>query len=183
MKNVTVSSLRSQGLRVFVRHMRYFRFGLSLNNSVNVIIPVANDDPVTRSQIREMVEQFNTNTSIVYFETLSRGGRTEVEIYNGEELIGTGIANCSLKDAYNKKIGRSIALGRAVDCMNNRGTCNWTELLEEVGVENVRRFVSRQMTSRQFESLSSTGRKLIRELGTEAVRTRARQALSRRSLV
>jgi len=62
-------------------------------------------------------------------------------------------------------------------------SCNWSEILDEAGVENVRLFVARQMTARQFESLSSTGRKLIRELGTEAVRTRARQALTRRSLV
>lgn len=61
-------------------------------------------------------------------------------------------------------------------------TCNWSEILEDVGVDNVRRFVTRNMTARQFESLSSTARKLVREFGADALRTRARQALTRRNI-
>lgn len=45
-----------------------------------------------------------------------RGGRTMVEIYSVEEEapVAVGMARCSLKDNYNKKIGRDIATGRAL---------------------------------------------------------------------
>lgn len=111
MKNVSVAELRAQGYRVFVRHCRFYRFAFSIGMTV---VPVSNDDPVTRSQINELAQQVSSGNQIVHFETLSRGGRTEVEVYNGDELIGQGIARCSNKDAYNKKIGRDKALGRAL---------------------------------------------------------------------
>lgn len=43
-----------------------------------------------------------------------RGGRTSVRLTlpNGEEVWG--IAECSTRDNYSKKIGRDIALGRAL---------------------------------------------------------------------
>ncbi len=42
------------------------------------------------------------------------GGTTIAEVYQGEDLIATGQAVCSNKDNYSKKIGRQIALGRAL---------------------------------------------------------------------
>lgn len=112
MKNVSVAELRAQGYRVFVRHMRHFRLGIELNH---MVIPMTNDVPLTRSQIGETVETFSSNNnSIVNIETLSRGGQTEVEVYIGDNLVARGVARCSTKDAYNKKVGRTIALGRAL---------------------------------------------------------------------
>ena len=47
-----------------------------------------------------------------------RGGMTEVEIYDHNTQCGyIGLATCSNKDNYNRKIGVKIALGRALKKM------------------------------------------------------------------
>lgn len=48
-----------------------------------------------------------------------RGGLTEVVLYEGDRLetgteLARAIASCSLVDAFNKTLGRTIALGRAL---------------------------------------------------------------------
>lgn len=50
----------------------------------------------------------------------SSGGYTKAEIYNEEEvLIATGETWCNPNDpSFNKKLGREIALGRAMKMMN-----------------------------------------------------------------
>lgn len=175
---MTVQELRTQGYRVFVKHSRFFRINHEIGSDGNTLrTSLHTTVPLTRNAFSSFVSSI---PGIVSTEFLPRGGRTEVEIYRGEELIGSGVANCSKNDAYNKKIGRSIALGRALENLKMRSSCNWSEILEEVGLENVRRFAIREMTARNFESLSTTTRKLVRELGAEEVRNRARQALSRR---
>ena len=172
-----VQELRTQGYRVFVKHSRFFRINHEIGSDGNTLrTSLHTTVPLTRNAFSSFVSSI---PGIVSTEFLPRGGRTEVEIYRGEELIGSGVANCSKNDAYNKKIGRSIALGRALENLK-MSSCNWSEILEEVGLENVRRFAIREMTARNFESLSTTTRKLVRELGAEEVRNRARQALSRR---
>lgn len=180
---MTVFQLRAAGYRVYVRHLRFYRINVPLAGT-DIAVPVVNSSPSPRSDIQALNGLVNGK-----IEALARGGRTEVEIYRGETLIGAGVAKCSSKDAYSKKIGRTIALGRAVRNLNllenpmAAVTCNWSSIIEQVGAENVRLFATRQMTARKFESLSSETRKLVREFGTETLRTRARQALSRRSLV
>ena len=44
----------------------------------------------------------------------SRGGKTRIEVRtpSGEELVGEAI--CSNEDNWNRKLGNSIALGRAL---------------------------------------------------------------------
>ena len=174
-----VQELRTQGYRVFVKHSRFFKINHEIGSEGNKLRTFLQTTvPLTRSELSSFIASI---PGIVSTEFLPRGGRTDVEIYRGEELIGSGVANCSRNDAFNKKIGRAIALGRALENLKMRSNCcNWSEILEEVGVENVRRFAIREMTARNFESLSTTTRKLVRELGAEEVRNRARQALSRR---
>lgn len=52
------------------------------------------------------------------------GGFTVATLHNREtdELVATGIAECSEKDAYNKKVGRAIAIGRAFKTLDDEPT-------------------------------------------------------------
>jgi hypothetical protein len=49
------------------------------------------------------------------FKVLPTGGATEALILDEENNpLAIGLADCSPRDAFNKKIGRDIAVGRAV---------------------------------------------------------------------
>lgn len=48
-----------------------------------------------------------------------RGGVTIAEIWDGKTLVARGEAYCSHKDNYSKKIGRNIAVGRAMKRLRN----------------------------------------------------------------
>lgn len=56
-----------------------------------------------------------------------RGGETVALLYRQEQdpqtdaAVATGTAVCSVNDNYNKRIGRDIALGRAVKKLTARG--------------------------------------------------------------
>lgn len=57
-------------------------------------------------------------------ELLPWGGRTTVEIFADEkavEPLAVGVAECSEFDNYNRKIGRNIALGRALKQIRVKG--------------------------------------------------------------
>jgi hypothetical protein len=42
------------------------------------------------------------------------GGETKIEVTSPEGLNATGIAICSLEENFNRRVGNSIALGRAL---------------------------------------------------------------------
>ena len=53
-------------------------------------------------------------------QPLPRGGATFVDIFNKAGVpIAFGKAICSEKDGFNRRLGRSIALGRALKCLSN----------------------------------------------------------------
>jgi len=44
-----------------------------------------------------------------------KGGRTRIQITTPDKEIDVeGVAECSLQDSFNRKVGNSIALGRAI---------------------------------------------------------------------
>lgn len=43
-----------------------------------------------------------------------KGGMTHVGVYKGDELVAEATAECSVKDNYDKRLGTTIALGRAL---------------------------------------------------------------------
>lgn len=47
-------------------------------------------------------------------EPSPKGGLTVVQIFREDTLIAQGEAWCSLKDNYSRRLGRTIATGRAV---------------------------------------------------------------------
>lgn len=61
-------------------------------------------------------------------------------------------------------------------------TVNWNAVLTETGVDGLRDFVNCELTRRDFESFGTESRKLVRYLGADAVRTRARSVLRRRHI-
>lgn len=54
-------------------------------------------------------------------EPSHHGGRTVAIVYDrNDEVIATGVATCSMSDRFNYKIGRQIALGRALSKLTGR---------------------------------------------------------------
>ncbi len=91
--------------KIYIKHRRYYPEILS---------------PLTEQELEEYDLQLRNCEP--------RGGLTEVSVYKytkisdsfsfktfKEELIGTGVAQCSLKDNYCKKTGVELALRRALN--------------------------------------------------------------------
>lgn len=164
----TVEDLRKAGFRVFVKHSRYYE----VDNLMLPIVPVKNVyfGPITRPAAKSM--------GYVPSTVFPRGGKTEVEIYHRDRLCSEGHAVCSINDNFNRKIGLTIALGRALERLD---MINWDQVLAEVGQERLRSFCDGKYTRRQLESCGTTARSTVRALGVKEMRTRARKALNRRT--
>lgn len=55
-------------------------------------------------------------------EIIPNGGVTVVDIFDKEgNVLSTGIAHCSIEDNFNKRIGRQLALGRAIYQLDLKG--------------------------------------------------------------
>lgn len=87
--NTTVSQLRKDGAKVRVAHKRY-RFN------------------------HEMTEDLYFSNELTGPERHPKGGETIVQVSLSDGRNVEGIAKCSLHDSYNRKVGVSIALGRAL---------------------------------------------------------------------
>jgi len=84
------------GYKVFVRHYRYYP---------GMVYP--------KSQKEALEKEYFLS------ECESRGGYTSVEVYRDDKLFGSGESVCSVKDNYNKKFGRELALERTLFEMLN----------------------------------------------------------------
>lgn len=53
----------------------------------------------------------------------AKGGETEARVYGPDDsLIAVGVATCHARDNFNRRIGRDIALGRALKQLHGRAT-------------------------------------------------------------
>jgi hypothetical protein len=50
-----------------------------------------------------------------------KGGQTRIDITTPEGITETGIAKCSQKDSFNRRLGNEIALGRALKALQEQG--------------------------------------------------------------
>lgn len=69
-----------------------------------------------RYQHRRRWKTFITNTmdgGVRHFIN-EKGGECVALLYDGDTLVARGSARCNPKESYNKRIGRAIALGRAL---------------------------------------------------------------------
>jgi hypothetical protein len=90
---MTIQELRKNGNRVRVVHRRFYE-GSPL--------------PMTREQAAAV--SFHVRIGNIF----PRGGITEIYINDGKSKTKYGMADCSLKDNYNKSVGTDIALRRAL---------------------------------------------------------------------
>lgn len=100
MKNETIQQLRENGYKVRVGHYRFF--GAASKKS----------QPVLHSRKNPLPETEGVNVNPL-------GGRTEVEITTPDGDNLKGVAECSVKDHYNRKLGIKIAVARALHVKNN----------------------------------------------------------------
>jgi hypothetical protein len=89
---MTIQELRKNGNRVRVVHRRFYE-GSPL--------------PMTREQAAAV--SFHVRIGNIF----PRGGITEIYINDGKSKTRHGVAECSIKDNYNKATGVEIALKRA----------------------------------------------------------------------
>lgn len=158
----TVSELRQEGLQVFVKHTRYYN--IKIGDKTYVV------GPFTRAQ----AASYGYDGSDIH----AKGGATEVDIFKDGVLVAHGGTICSLKDSFVRRLGLTIALARALKGLD---MINWTEVVNEVGVDRLRSFCDGKLTRREFEASGTSARRIIRAFGIDETRTRARKALARRS--
>jgi len=92
---ISVKDLRECGLKVYIQHRRYY------NVNGGVVGPFTSREAIS----------FDYPGRATY----PQGGDTQVRIYDSEgNLLTEGEAICSMKDPFCKKLGRTIALGRAL---------------------------------------------------------------------
>ena len=151
------------GYKVFIRHERFYR-----TNVDNTMF-----GPYTRNKAEQI--------GFVHSTVLPRGGITTVDIFHGNQLIGHGVAACSLQDGFCRKTGRELALERALENKMRDYVVKWSEILEEVSVDTLEAFCEGTISRRTMESQSAHMRKALRTLGADTVRERARDALRRRN--
>lgn len=158
----SVAELR-KSFKVFVKHRRYYQ--VTVDGTQYVTGPFTRNEAMSYGYIGDDMH--------------AKGGVTEVDIFKGENLLASGGAVCCLKDSFVRKIGLNIALGRALERLD---MVNWSEILSEVGPERLRAFCEGSITRREFESVGTNARRLVRTLGVDEARTRARKALARRTI-
>lgn len=94
-----IDDLRLSGFKVFVSHKRPLK-----GSTVNIFF--------SRQEMIDNNLDLNEHWDV-------KGGKTTVHIYtNDHTLVGYGEAVCSRHDVFNKNLGLTIALGRALSDAN-----------------------------------------------------------------
>lgn len=112
----TVAALKEQGYHVSVEHRRLYpaQQGIAAHYGLD---PEATDKPISKRIAHDCGYDVT--------QPLPRGGETVAYVSyvdpDGVELLHMGIATCSPKDTYNKKLGAAIALGRAMTPVREGG--------------------------------------------------------------
>lgn len=106
-----IRDLKAEGLRVFVRHKRLYK---DFENTLNVLGDFSVQRKVDTDQYRNVLFSRQEAIERDLKNVLPRGGSTEVDIYLGDDLVGHGEAFCSPNEQFSKKLGRCIAIGRAM---------------------------------------------------------------------
>lgn len=73
-------------------------------------------DEAYRAEFRVPVEYREDNGPIYRPGTAphTHGGKTVCRVYDGEVIVATGTAWCSINDPFSYRVGRAIARGRAL---------------------------------------------------------------------
>jgi hypothetical protein len=104
---LTLQELEKNGYTVRVHHRRITEAQLRAAEEGHMRLKKdVPEVPLRKFEIREMQKPIAT-----------RGGYTKVEIFKGEEMVAEGEAWCNTIDNFNKRLGREIALGRALKAL------------------------------------------------------------------
>ena len=117
--NIKTLNIESQGLRVRVQHLRHLQHPVKNVYTPRMdasLIKVPYDNLVTvtpamydKTSQNEFIKA-NASTTVCPF-----GGLTTVHItYKNEKLIATGESHCHFDETFDRSLGYSIALGRAM---------------------------------------------------------------------
>lgn len=90
------TELKKKNYKIYVRHRRYYPEILT---------------PLSEKEARE--------EGYFLSDCETRGGLTELEVYDDIEPIAKASARCSVEDNYNKKVGREIAARRIFEALRN----------------------------------------------------------------
>lgn len=104
MNTHTIQSLRKRGFKVRVTHERVT--GFVAENISSVRRPIVRAIPVFQRVTKEGRKQK------LYPFIYGKGGVTTIEITNPEGVTTTETANCSIRDAFDRKLGNRICLAR-----------------------------------------------------------------------
>jgi hypothetical protein len=67
----------------------------------------------------ENLRNLGYKVRVLHYRKNEKGGKTVIQVKTPEGIELEGTAVCSRKENYNKKLGVSIALGRALNGVNN----------------------------------------------------------------
>lgn len=73
------------------------------------------------------IRVYHTRNKTVSFQISPRGGSTIIEATRPDGVTGIGTAICSKFDNFNRKVGNSIALGRAIKKIETQNVLNNNE--------------------------------------------------------
>lgn len=125
---VTVAALRSAGWKVSVRHFRrYVRPELSRFLMKHQIV----GGKVSADQ--------RTLADDAPLELAPTGGETQVFLTTAAGHHYEGRADCSVKDHYCHRTGRTIALRRALEDYRQRNPATHDQILVEIGEEHAQK--------------------------------------------
>lgn len=103
---MSIEELKNQGYKIRISHRRPYH----LNILDGVGRKVDQEYVLMTRYEAEKEGMFNTMYGPLDFG----GGKTVVEVRHPDGREVTGSSNCSTKDQFSRKIGRTIALGRAL---------------------------------------------------------------------
>lgn len=92
--------LKNNHYRTYVTHKRIYR------NPSGVLILLTKSESKSKIYKNWELQQYGGQTVVTVYRKLS---------INGKKLATKQVADCSFKDPYCKMIGRSIAVGRALE--------------------------------------------------------------------
>ena len=105
---MTIDEARAQGWRIRVRHERPVVPGACSPSGWEL----GDDRLLTRAELNE--------TGLGPSAWLPAGGRTAVRVETSDGCVAEGVAECSPRDNYCRRLGREIALGRALKELEHR---------------------------------------------------------------
>ena len=114
----TVSELTERGYRVFTKHRRVYVEDTQNLEFFMEHMCERKGNKLDLEEYEKILLSFSEAEDFGFSRPSPRGGSTEVEVYDEDgNLLGKGSSVCSPCENFSRKLGRQIALGRALKDM------------------------------------------------------------------